>query len=425
MKKKEHDSQAKVRTREPQRAQGWLFQQMPESLVGAEHPVRVVAAAVERLDLSGYLEQAKAVEGHAGRPVTSPHLLLAVWVYGIQQGVGEATELARRCRDDVALRWLCGGVEVSHDKLSQFRGNHLEVLQEVFTDTLAHLVHHGLVSLETVAQDGTRVRASASAPSFRREKSLEECREQAALHLKAVLAQGEDAELTQRQKAARQAAARDYQRRVDEALGALESERAKKKSQRDKRQVRASTTDADARVMKMADGGFRPGYNVQLAVAGEAQGGPRTIVGVQVTNVGSDAGSVGPMLEQIEARTGQRPVHLLADANHATLADIKACADKGVDALIAVPERMAHAREQGDHSAQVEAWRERMQTPEAQQLYRGRASLVENVNAHLKQHYGLEKLLVRGLDKVTSVALLTALAHNLLVHGPALVKLLN
>lgn len=425
MKKKERSGQKLVRTREPQRAQGWLFQQMPDSLVGAEHPVRVVAAAVERLDLGRVFQQAKAVQGRAGRPMTSPHLLLAVWVYGIQQGVGEATELARRCREDAAFQWLCGGVEVSHDKLSQFRGEQAEVLQEVFTDTLALLVHHGLVSLETVAQDGTRVRASASAPSFRREESLRACREQAALHLKAVMAQGDDPELTHRQKAAREAGARDYQRRVDEALGALERERAKKKSARDKNEVRVSTTDAHARVMKMADGGFRPGYNVQLAVAGKAEGGPRTVVGVQVTNVGSDAGSVGPMLEQMEARTGQLPRHLLADANHATLADLKACADKGVDALIAVPERMAHARAQGDHSAQVEAWRERMQTPEAQELYRGRASLVENVNAQFKQHYGLEKLLVRGLDKVTSVAVLTALAHNLFVHGSTLVTLLS
>jgi transposase len=423
--KKERRGQKLVRTREPQRAQGWLFRQMPESLVGAEHPVRLVTAAVERLDLGGVFQQAKAVQGRAGRPLTSPHLLLAVWLYGIQQGVGEATELARRCREDTAFEWLCGGVEVSHDKLSQFRAEQGEVLQEVFTQTLGVLVHHGLVSLETVAQDGTRVRASASAPSFRREASLLECREHAALHLKAVLAQGEDPELTHRQKAAREAKARDYQRRVDEALGALERERAKKKSAREKKQVRTSTTDADARVMKMADGGFRPGYNLQLAVAGEAQGGPRTIVGVQVTNVGSDAGSVGPMLEQMEARTGRRPEHLLADANHATLVDLKACADKGVDALIAVPERMAHAQAQGDHSAPVEAWRERMHTPEAQELYRGRASLVENVNAQFKQHYGVEKLKVRGLDKVTNVALLTALAHNLLAHGSALVSLLS
>ena len=157
-----------MRTREPDRAQGWLFKQMPDQLVEAEHPVRVVAAAVEELDVSGFLEEAKAVEGRAGRPVTSPKLLLALWVYGIGQGVGTATELARRCEEDRAYQWLAGGVKVSHDKLSEFRVEHPEVLEKVFTQVLAVLLQQGLVGLEQVAQDGTRVRASASAPSFRR-----------------------------------------------------------------------------------------------------------------------------------------------------------------------------------------------------------------------------------------------------------------
>lgn len=410
----------KVRTREPNRSQGWLFLQRPEELVGAEHPARLVVAGLERLDLSGFLEKAKAVEGHPGRPVTSPKLLLALWVYGIQRGVGTATELARRCREDAAFQWLCGGVEVSHDVLSQFRVEHLEVLQEVFTQLLSVLLQQQLVSLELVAQDGTRVRASASAPSFRREPSLQECRQQAQLHLKAVLAQQDDPELSQRQQAAREAQARAYQQRVDAALQALEQQRAKKKKPEQKRQVRASTTDPEARVMKMADGGFRPAYNLQFVVAGEPEGGPRTIVAVAVSNQGTDAGSVGPMMQQVEQRTGQVPEHLAADANHATLEDLKQCAHKGIDALISMPERMQKAQQQGDHSPEIEAWRQRMQTAEAQQLYKTRASLVENVNAHVKEHYGVDRVWVRGLDKVLCVALLVALSHNLCAHAHAL-----
>jgi IS5 family transposase len=172
--------------------------------------------------------------------------------------------------------------------------------------------------------------------------------------------------------------------------------------------------------MKMADGGFRPAYNVQFAVAGEAEGGPRTIVGVAVTNQGTDTGSVGPMLEQIEERTGELPEHLLADGGHATLEDVKACAARGVDPLIAVPERMAQAKDQGDHSAPVEAWRVRMETEEAKELYRARAGLVENVNAQVKERYRLDRVWVRGLDKVKCVVLLVALAHNLAAHAPAL-----
>jgi transposase len=424
VKKSEPSTAGKVRTREPDRAQGWLFKQMPDQWVAAEHPVRVVAAAVEALDLSGFLAEAKAVEGHPGRPVTSPRLLLALWVYGIQRGVGTATELARRCEEDRAFEWLAGGVKVSHDKLSQFRVEHLEVLQQVFTDVLSVLLQQGLVSLEQVAQDGTRVRASASAPSFRRESSLEECREQAELHLEAVLAQKDDPELTRGQQATREAKARDYQERVDAALEAIKQQQARKKGA-DKDKVRASTTDADARVMKMADGGFRPAYNLQLAVAGEAMGGPRTIVGVEVTNQGSDMGSVSPMVEQIEQRTGQLPERLLADGGHATCSDVKQCAAKGIEALISVPERMAQAGQQGDHSPEVEAWRERMRTDEAKKQYKGRAGLVENVNAQVKGRYGLTQVTVRGLEKVKCVALLVALAHNLAAHGHNLVEALQ
>jgi Transposase DDE domain len=286
------------------------------------------------------------------------------------------------------------------------------------------LLQRELVSLEQVAQDGTRVRASASAPSFRREQSLLEYREQAELHLRAVLAQSDDPELTRGQQAAREAKARDYKARVDAALEALEQQRARKKGA-DKQKVRASTTDADARVMKMADGGFRPAYNLQFAVAGEALGGPRTIVGVEVTNQGSDMGSVSPMMEQIEQRTGQVPERLLADGNHATCEDVKQCAAKGIEALISLPERMAQAGQQGDHSPEVEAWRERMLTDEAKKQYKARASLVENVNAQVKGRYGLTQLTVRGLDKVRSVAVLVALAHNLAAHGQHLVDALH
>jgi len=400
-----------------------LFVPAPE--VGPEHPVRLVAAAVERLDLSGFVKDAKAVEGVAGRPVTSPTLLLSLWLYGIQQGIGEATELARRCVSDAAFRWLCGGVEVSHDVLSDFRVRHLDVLQKVFTQVVGALLHHGLVTLEHLALDGTRVRAHASAPSFRSKKGLEDCREQAALHLKAVLATAD--EYSPGHQAIREAKAREYQKRVEAAMATLEAERAKKTSAKEKAKVRASTTDPEARVMKMADGGFRPGLNVQLAVAGDPTGGPRTIVGVNLTPVGSDMSSIEPMVKQVEARTGVIPSKVLADANHATLADIKYLAERGIDALVAVPEYM-YRRSTGTHvdtSPEVTAWRERMLTDEAQREYRGRSPLVELVNGHLKNTYDLTQFLVRGVRKATCVALLMALAHNLAAHGQRLVDALT
>lgn len=410
-----------VRTKEPQRDQGWLFVPAPD--VGPDHPVRLVVAAVERLELSAFLKGAKALEGVAGRPVTSPKLLLALWVYGIQQGVGEATELARRCQSDAPFRWLCGGVEPSHDVLGDFRVKHLEALQDVFTKVVGTLLHHGLVTLEYVALDGTRVRASASAPSFRREKGLLECREQAALHLKAVLASAD--EYSAGHQAVREAKAREYQQRVEAALATLEAERAKKSSAKEKKAVRASTTDPEARVMKMADGGFRPGFNAQLAVAGNPTTGPRTIVGVNVTPLGSDAGSVTPMVQQVEGRTGVIPDKVLGDANHATLADIKYLAARGIQALVAVPDYMLSTGTHRDTSPEVEAWRRLMTSDEGLDAYKARSPLVENVNANLKARNGLTGLVVRGVKKVTCVVLLTALAHNLAAHGQRLIDALS
>lgn len=231
--------------------------------------------------------------------------------------------------------------------------------------------------------------------------------------LKAVLAQADDPELTRAQKAAREAAARDFERRVEEAIRTV-----KELVPRGKGKARASTTDPEARVMKMPDGGFRPGYNVQLAVAGSPLGGPRTIVGLRVTNVGSDMNSVGPMIDDVERRTSKRPSHLLADANHVTLADIEAAAQRGVAFIAPVPQRMQQSRI--EHKGTVGRWLEQTQTAEAKHRFRARASLCELANAHLKDRFGMERVLVRGAAKLTCVALLTSLTFNVLQHAAAL-----
>jgi len=391
--------------------------QMPDDVIPADHRARLLWRVVETLNLGAFTADAKAIEGHAGRPVASPTMLLVLWLYAISVGIGSAREIARRTRSDDAFRWIVGDQSVHHDTLSEFRVGKGAALEQLFTDVLGALLHKGLLSLELVAQDGTRVRASASAPSFRREASLEECREQAALHLKAVMveANDEEDEATDAEKAARLAGALDYQRRVEEALAAVKELR-----EQGKDEPRASTTDADARVMKMPDGGYRPGYNIQMATAGSNLGGPRTVVGIQVTNVGSDMGSVTPMLEQIERRTGQRPKVLMADSNHAKHDCIRTCADKGVVALIPVPARSQNAGSKADDDEAVCAWRERMETPEAKQTYRARASLCELSNAHLKQHHGVTQVLVRGLEKVLCVGLLAGIATNLVQHASAL-----
>lgn len=403
---------AKIRTSEPQRAQGVIRFEIPEETLPADHRARLLWRIVERLDLSAFLSEAKAFEGQQGRDQTSVRMLLTLWLYAISVNVGSGREIERRLGRDPAFQWIVADKRVGRTRLNEFRTSHPAALEKVFKDVLGVLMSKGLVSLDLVAQDGTRVRASASSPSFRRAASLADCRRQAALHLRAVLAQGDDADDVRQQKV-REAKARDYQQRVDEAIDVV---RELQEANFSDKEPRSSTTDAEARVMKMPGGGFFPAYNVQLATAGDPDGGPRTIVGMRVTNVGSDYGSIGPMIDDIERRCGERPSTLLADAGHASIGDIKAADERGVNALIA-PRKGAKAKVSNlDDDSAIASWNERMRTDEAKQQMRARAGLCELSNAHIKTRFAMASLLVRGLTKVTCMVLLTALTANLVAH---------
>jgi transposase len=389
-----------------------------DDLVGPEHLVRTIDAIVGGLDLTPFARRWRAVEGRAGKPVTSPRMLLTLWIYAVSEGVGSAREIERRARSDRAFAWIVADMKPSHDVIASFRVQQGAALSKLLTSVITALVDKGALTLDVVAQDGTRIRASASAPSFRRRQALLEMQQQARLHVEAVLSQRDDAETSAASRAASLAKARKLESRVQAALATVEE---LQQTTDAAESARASTTDPHARVMKMADGGFRPAYNVQLAVAGGALGGPRAIVGVRVTNVGSDLGSITPMLDDMQRRTGSLPDKLLADANHAKLACIEAAAKRGVDVIAPTMKRRAAKRARHRIDApEVARWRVRMTTKEAKQLYKRRASLVELENAQLKARFGLTQFRVRGLPRVLSTALLYALAANIVGNTTAL-----
>ena len=248
----------KPRIEEPVRTQGEIRFEVPEDALEPSHPARVLWSLLGKMDLTAFSRESASVEGSAGRSIKSPQMLLTLWLYALTQAVGSARRIVRLVKSDVAYRWIVGNVSVSHQKLSQFRVGHGEALDELMTNVLATLMEKGLLSFEVVAQDGTRTRAAATAPSFRTYGSLLECRAQAKLHIKAVLATADDPEHTRAQHAARTAAAKDFQERVEAAIATvteLQTHRSPSDSP-----ARASTTDAEARVMKMPGGGFRPAY---------------------------------------------------------------------------------------------------------------------------------------------------------------------
>jgi transposase len=423
-----------------------------DDLVPEDHRVRLVWRFVEGLDVTPLQAVIKSIDGHAGHPAADPRILLALWLYATVKGIGSARELARLCEDHSAYRWLCGGVGMNAKTLADFRVAHGAVLERLLVDSFTSLVRAGVASLQRIAQDGVRVRAAAGAASFRRHSTLEACRreaEQAIRDLRARL-DADPGSASRQQAAARRRAAEERERRVRAALAVTEelqarqqdqarlaaeraaqdAERVTRKARRDAgkaakgrtatapadqppREPRASTTDAEARVMKMADGGFRPAYNVQFAADTESG----AIAGVSVDNVGSDMGKMAPMSDALAEQYDERPGQHLADGGFAKLGDIETLAWHGVEVFVPAPkprdpDRERHAPCPGDTPA-IAAWRQRMGRDDAREIYKERASTVECANAQARNR-GLTKFVVRGLEKAKAIALWFALVHNMM-----------
>jgi transposase len=411
------------RLRVPVRNQVEYREAALDELLEADHRVRLVWTTVSSLCLDGWLGEVKAVEGHVGRNATDPRLLLALWVYATLEGIGSAREIARLCEKHLAYQWLCGGVTVNYHLLADFRSQDGDKWDEVLTQIVASLLAEGLVTLNRVAQDGMRVRASAGKSSFRRQPRLEGFLQEAREQVQTLkqLADESPAELTKRQRAARERAARERAEHVAEAIRNCEQLQAQReatvdKSARESKEPRASTTDPEARVMQCSDGGYRPAYNVQFSTAC----GSGIIVGVDVVNVGNDFEQLPPMLGQIKQRYGQVPAEGLVDGGFPSLNSVEAALQAGCTVYAPLKQekkqldagKNPYAKKPGDSSV-VASWRARMGTAAAKAIYRLRGQTAEWVNA-MARNRGLWHMPVRGLKKCRTIGVLHAITHNLM-----------
>jgi transposase len=412
------------RVRQPNRSQIELRASDLESLLAEDHRARLVWGYVVRQDLSSLTDAIKARGSNPGRAAIDPHILFSLWLYATLEGVGSGRELAQLCREHDAYRWICGGVSVNYHALNDFRSGNAAFMDEVLTNNVAALAAAGAISLERVAQDGMRVRADAGAASFRRQGSLEEHLSEASELVQALKKQAQsDPGLAQRKaQAAKLRAAEQREQRIRQALEQLpEVEATKKRNGGKAEQARVSTTDADARVMKMGDGGFRPAMNVQLATTTAEQ----VIVGMDVVNIGSDMAQLAPMVEQVEQRLGASPQEWIVDGGFPAHEQLDAVAEK-TTVYAPVPEAKVKKDEQGNELPQsdkhepkpgdseaVIQWRKRMASDEAQEIYKLRAATAECANAQARNR-GLLRLPVRGLIKAKSVVGLFVLTHNLM-----------
>lgn len=414
-----------VRVNSPQRGQVMMHMLSLDEMIRADHPVRNVWRYVCSLDLAAFYQDIQAVKGGVGRDAVDPRILLALWILATLEGVGSARRLAELCTRDFAYLWICGEVTVNRDLLNSFRSSHPEALEEVMIETIGILLDQGLVSLTRVAQDGMRVRASAGKSSFHRQSTLARHLEEARQQVEQLRPEGDDDQAGRsRQEAARQRAAEERLERLEKALEEGAKLRLKKEQQKrnEGAEVRSSSTDPEARNMKMADGGYRPAYNVQFATACDS----RIIVGVDVTNEGGDSGQMEPMTDQLQANFQQLPTEYLVDGGFSSRDDTTLLEQRGVKVYspIKKEEKLLqagqdpYARRRGD-TDEYYAYRQRMKMPEAKEIYKLRCSTAEFPNAGCRNR-GLQQFAVRGLKKSRTVVLWQALTHNLqmiLYHG--------
>ena len=410
------------RLRVPQRDQVEIRWASLDQLLEPDHAVRAVWAAVCGLDLGRWLCEIRAVEGAVGRDATDPRLLVALWVYATLDAVSSAREVARLSEKHLVYQWLCGGVTVNHHLLSDFRSQGGDKWDALLTQIVAALLAEDLVTMQRVAQDGMRVRAHAGKSSFRRRTRLEECladaREQ-VVTLKRLADELPEAS-SGRQRAAQQRAAAERTKRIEEAIRQCDQlqqqrENTAKKSGRKAGEARASTTDPEARNMMFPDGGCRPGYNVQFSTDTESG----IIVGVDVSNHGTDSDELPPMLEQLQERYDRQPEEALVDGGFASCDTINKATKRGCVVYAPLKEeekqlaagKDPYSAKKGDSEA-VAAWRERMGTAAAKLIYRWRSQTAEWVNA-LCRNRGFWQMPVRGRPKCRTVAVLYAIAHNI------------
>jgi transposase len=416
-----------ARVLRPERRQlRWEMVDLDSQLPPA-HRARVVWAFVAGLDLAPFYDRIKARDENAGRPASDPAVLLAVWLYATVEGIGAARAIARLCQHHAAYRWLCGGVPVNHDLLSEFRRSSGDVLDNLLTQSLVGLIDEGLLELDEAAIDGTKVRAAAGRGSMADRERLAQIEQRVAERVAKLKAELDHdaaaAERRRRERALRTAeeqAARvkRAQQRLDERA-AEKAERAKTHAQQEaaKAAPRVSVSDPEVRLMRMADGATQPAWNVQVGTAAGF------IVAIEPTDRRNDSGLAPELLAQIERRCGVAPMRLLADSTAVTQNDIVDFAERrpGLTVYTPLPSeredvtaatlRKRRWQRERDPAA-LRDWRARMASAAGQEVYR-RRKLTEHAHAKMKNR-GFGRMLVHGIAKVRVVCFLHALAHNLL-----------
>src|SRR5918997_1066885 len=365
----------------------------------ADHMVYLLSDLVDHLDLSPITSVYDQGDG-GGNPPYHPVLLTKLLFYAYSQGVVSSRAIAAKTYEDVAFRVLTADQHPDFRTISDFRERHLQALLPLFQQVVRLAGRLGLVTLEHVAQDGSKILANASKHRAMSYARLQQAEARLGREIQALLAAARQAD------AAKDAAQRNF-------------------------------TDPDSRIMKNADKAFVQAYNGQLAVDASPH---QLIVGCAVTNQAADAPHLEPMVEQVRAVTGGTPQEWSSDTGFFSAHNLRVLAEAGIAAFIP-PERQPHstpalptgvaqvlaaagvgppdAVEAASAAAAHAEMRATLATDAGRAAYAKRKQTVEPVFGQLKERRGLRRFLLRGLAKVSGEWALWCLTHNLakLVHA--------
>jgi transposase len=401
------------------------------------HLAYFVSDVVDNLDLSAM----DAVYGNEkrGQPPYDPLMMTKVLVYGYCVGVFSSRRIEKRLVEDIAFRILAAGNQPNFRTISDFRKIHLETLAGMFEQVLKIALQAGAVKLGRVALDGTKMKANASkhkAMSYdrMREKDKQIRAEVKQLLERAEAADAEEDELHGKEQRGDELPA-ELQRResrlkkIREARRVVEArarekaaaEGADPKQARPEEKDQYNFTDPESRIMKSADG-FVQGYNAQAVVEPTLQ----LIVGQAVTEATNDKRQLMPMLEIMEAQSGQRPTEVLADSGYCSeknleQLDVEEQPTRRIAGYIAT-ERQKHDEYRKpcargrlpEDATRVDRMKRKLQTKAGKAVYAARKTIVEPVFGQIKQARGFRQFLMRGIDKVSGEWALVCLTHNIL-----------
>jgi transposase len=398
-----------------------------EDLVPENHPARSIWEFVQEMDTTRCYDDIKTFIGKQGRSTTSPEVLLTLWMYSLMQGNGSGRKLSELCKNHNVYKWIAGGAPINRDMLNDFRSHDPFKFEDLLVSCLSVMLKHEVISDEDFAQDGTKVKANAGLNSFRKEKSLKQLETELRAYIKQLLKEVDSSEnfYDKRQKENKLRHTVEKQKRVKSALEALRRAQEEKIHNKEKNRkkyteaeienVKASTTDSDARKMKMGDQGFRLAYNVQFATGMDS----RVIYGVDVVNT-SDPGTSPQMIGKVTSLLRKLNMRIIkywfADSAYSSKDDVETVQELFPEIVYFAPPKVHKKVNPRKHlkkdSLAVKAWRDLIDDVVVKEKYKKRCSTAEFSNAQTKNH-GFIKFMVRGLAKVKGSAIMQAIAFNI------------